>query len=145
MIFGGDRDKLGVYIRDMADLCGLRDWHLILEGHVPDRDNEDDDTSHPAAQIEVTYGRRLACIRVASDWATWTPEELRQTVIHELIHCHQEPMRWSINNCKHVVSPPMMSVLYAAFTDGMERATDDIATAWAETLPLPKAGKKKEA
>jgi hypothetical protein len=137
-LLNGDRDALGSYIRHMADMMALRDWEFRISDDPPDP-NQDDDlpSSSKAAQVEVTYGRRVARLFFANDWSTWEPGELRQTVAHELIHCHQEPMRWSLNNVKHVVSPPMMAVLYAAFTDGLELATDAIATAWADSLPMP--------
>jgi hypothetical protein len=130
MIFDGDRDELGKYVRNMADLMGLRDWHLKLMNDPPD-------DPEAAACCEVIYGQKYALIRFHRDWTSADPEELRSTVIHELIHCHVEPMRWSVNNVKHVVGTAMFEVIFDAFSDALEVAVDGMARAWAESMPLP--------
>lgn len=130
MIFGGDFNKLGVYVRDMANRMGLRDW-LIEMSH----DRPDDDQC--AADVNVIYGRKVAVIRMAPAWASEKPESLRATIAHELIHCHLNPMRGVLDNVQHALGQPVYMTAYNALTDYIEYATDAIATEWAESLPLP--------
>lgn len=138
MIFDGDRNALGQYVRDLADMMGLRDWHLLLL-------NEPTDNPEHAADIDVVYGRRAACIRFHADWAQADPSELRCTVVHELVHCHLNPMRNVLDNIENAVGKMVYDPTYNALTDYIEYATDAISTAWAESLPLPvKAAPKRK-
>ena len=130
MIFDGDRDRLGTYIRDMANRIGLRDWLIELSNDRPDDDN-------CAADVDVVYGRKVAVIRMAPSWSSEKPESLRATVAHELIHCHMNPMRNVLDNVQHALGQPVYTTAYNALTDHIEYATDAIATEWAESLPLP--------
>lgn len=136
MLLNGDRDELRPYIRHLADLCGLKDWRLLLSDaplvHDPDRNGYS-----TMATCAVNYGQKRAVIEISADWASWDAADLRSTVVHELLHCHAEPMRWAVNNTKHAVGTALYEVIYDAFTDAMELAVDGIATAWAATLPLP--------
>lgn len=136
MVLNGDRDELGRYVRHVADLCGLRDWHLVI-AHKPIEQSRDDTDHWDLAYCAVTYGRKKATIGFAEDWAAWSESDLRMVVTHELVHCHVEPMRWALNNVKSVTGPGIYEVISDAFSDAMELAVDAIATAWAETLPLP--------
>lgn len=141
MILGGDRNQLGAYIREIANLMGLRDWRLVLADEPPQTADADDmlrrEDDTAGAYVEVIYGRKLATVSIASTWPQWDPEELRVVVVHELVHCHVEPMRWAFNNVRSITPQTMYQVMYEAFRDAMEPSVDGIATAWAETLPLP--------
>jgi len=130
VIFDGDRDELGTYIRHMADLLGLRDWTINLLADPPDN-------ARYAADVDVIYGRRCAEIRVAADWMHRTPESLRTTIAHELLHCHLNPSRNVLDNMQHAIGQMLYTTAYNALTDYIEYATDAISTAWAEFLPLP--------
>jgi hypothetical protein len=146
VIFNGDRDELRYYMRDIADRLGLRDWVFKLSDDPPPRDDDDPEPQKerntPAAMVHIVYGRKYAIVYVATDWASWTPEELRNTVSHEFIHCHLQGMRWALNNVQNLIPAMTVGVIDGAFRDANEIATDSIATAWAETLPLPVKAKK---
>ncbi len=141
MIFDGDQDKIGPYIRELADLCGLRDWTINIL---------DDPPANPghAACVDVRYGRRWVNVSFHPDWAQERPESFRSTCVHELLHCHLKPMEWAVNNVQDHLGVAVFSVFSHAYTDAEEMAIDAIATAWAESLPLPimskKARKKKD-
>jgi hypothetical protein len=139
-LLGGDRHQLGEYLRELADLMGLRDWHLILADGPPE--SEPTEGHRVQGECTVSYGRKSATIAVSDDWAGEDPDELRRVLVHELIHCHQEPVQWAFNNAANRLGFEAGSVAREAFTDAFEIATDGIAVPWAETLPLP--GKAKE-
>lgn len=137
MLLSGSRDELGKYIRRLADLMGLRDWRLTLSHEPPD----DQDA---AAQCNVTHGSKRAVIRVASDWPSWTQEDARHYMTHELLHCHMAPTTWAVFNAKHVVSEGMMDMLSDGHLDALEVGIDGIALAWAETMPMPGLQQREE-
>jgi len=130
VILDGDREALQVYIRQMADLMGLKDWTVKLNDDPPENPNH-------AACIDTRYGRKLANISVPVDWVNEPPERFRATICHELIHCFLNPFRDSIDNVQSLVGELVYRPLYNTLTDQIEYATDGIATAWAEKLPLP--------
>lgn len=128
-ILNGNRQDLGEYMRVLADLMGLRDWTVnVLPTPC--------DTEY-AAQVEVRYGRKFANVQFADDWANVSPESLRATCVHELLHCHLKPTEWALNNVQFTLGSLAFGVLEGAYTDALEVAVDAIASEWAKTLPLP--------
>lgn len=138
MIFDGDRVQLGLYLRELADLMGLRDWTINLMHDTPDN-------PHHAACVDVRYGRKVANISFEENWAGSDPETLRETCVHELLHCHINRVRNPLDNIEHGIGQLLYNTTYNALTDYIEDATDAIATEWARTLPLPVKAKKKKA
>ena len=136
MILNGDRNELGRYVRELADVMGLRDWTITVAGDAPDGDPHDAE-SEIGADCTVTYGRKSAIIRLADGWESWEATDVRYVVVHELVHCHTIPMQWAVNNIAAHVTPAMFDMLTSAHTDFHELAVDGIATAWAAMLPLP--------
>ena len=128
----GDRHALYLYIQELASLAGLKEWELYLSDEKPD----EEDTG---ACINVTYGRRHAIIRISPGWPDWSDKQLRDNMLHELIHCHIEPMHWSINNVQAHLGLSAFNIFEGAFIDAMEIAVDNMAIAWATTLPYPTA------
>lgn len=66
-------DSLDLYIRDLADRVGLRDWKIMLEDKAPDDGN--------LGECFCAYGQRVATIRLAEHE---TIEKLQHTIVHEL-------------------------------------------------------------
>ncbi len=141
MIFDGDRHELGKYIREIADIMGLRDWHVDLR-IAPLKTDEPDDDSVPLAEIQCAFGRRYAHVTFVPGWENGDPEMVRMVVCHELVHAHLSLMGWITNNVHDALGNVAFSVFRASYHDAEELAVDAIATAWAETLPLPVKAKK---
>lgn len=140
MIFDGDRDKLADYVWSLATAMKLGDWRIKLADSPPPSPPSGD---APGGFCNVIYGRKYAVIQLADDWASWPDWELRETVTHELVHCHTVQMQWAFNNITHSVSQNVYDTLHGAWTDALEISIDGIAVAWARTLPLPVTAKKK--
>lgn len=136
MIFDGDKHQLERYVREMADLCGLRDWTITLSDE-PIEGVPHSVGSEFGGECNVIYGSKYAVIKLADSWPRWEPEKLRTTVVHELTHCHTIPMEWALNGAQDHLAPAMFSLLFGAHRDFHELAVDGISTAWAERLPLP--------
>lgn len=135
-LMDGDLHVLAEYVREIADKMGLRDWTI----HVRQEPVDDSDA---CADIEIIQGRRSAFLRFDSGWSIGKKEELRNTVIHELLHAHTKPMQWVVNSTQDLLGIPVFSVINNAYSDAEEIAIDSIATAWAEALPLPRTDRSK--
>lgn len=139
MIFGGDLHRLADYARDMADRLGLRD-HTILVACGPM-----DDEGH-GAECQMIVGQKRATITFREDWPQWTARQLRQTVAHELLHLHVNPVMFgAMMLVEDQLSKAVYDVVWKAADERLEFAVDGIAMAWAETLPLPESKKKRKA
>ena len=136
MIFDGDKKRIGPYLRELADLAGLRDWTIIVDDAPPENPQH-------AACVDVRYGRKVAVVSFGPDWATMDPATFRTTCLHELLHCHINHVRWPLNNIVQIVGKAVYDPLYEAVTDYIEYAVDGIAEAWAPSLPLPIMAKPK--
>lgn len=130
MILDGDRQALGEYVRDVADMMGLRDWTVGIASDPPD----DSDAN---AKVDVPFGRRCAMIAFAPIWAERDPEGLRQTVVHELLHCHLWTLDQRHCDLHSVLKESTYAIHHLAHHEALEIAIDSIAQAWAQTLPLP--------
>lgn len=135
-------DETSAYIRTVADLMGLRDCRIRLNPLPIDPD------SGNAGGCQPTYGRRSARISLLDAYED--AEELRNTVVHELLHVHLEPIQWHVNGLEPILGQPAFQVFDDAVKDQLEVAVDSITECWAETLPLPvigvlKAKEEKEA
>lgn len=137
-LLNGDRDALGEYVREMADLMGLRDWMMGIADDPPDNDDAN-------AQVDVPYGRWWASIKFNPSWPERDPEDLRRTVAHELVHCHLWSMHQRVCDLHDLLGSTVYQVLNKAFTENLEHAVDGIAYAWAESLPLPVKADEGEA
>jgi len=136
MILDGDRDQIEPYLRELADLVGLRDWNVQVSNDPPANPEH-------AACIDVRYGLKVAVISFHPQWAQDDPESFRAICVHELLHAHVNHVRWPLNNVAELVGKAIYDPLYQSVTDYIEYAVDAIATEWAKTLPLPVTAKKK--
>src|ERR1035438_6620887 len=76
----GHRTRWTRYMEQVADLLELRDWHIVWDGPI-------DPEGDAAGTCNTIYGRKIARISIEAG----TPEELRHTLVHELVHCHTDP------------------------------------------------------
>jgi hypothetical protein len=119
------------YIRRLADAMHLRDWTFeLVAGEQPDR-------ADAAASILVTYGRKDAAIRLATDWGTYPPDRQRHYLVHELVHAHQEAIHIAANNARDLLGTAAWAVLDGCHRDAIEVATDALAEIIAPFMPLP--------
>lgn len=125
------RKALNEYVRWVDDSLELRDWTLTV---VYDPEVEDSDA---LASIKCIYGRKHANIRLCPEFFSLSGEQQRQTVAHELIHCHLSGLEWQYNNLGGHVAPSVFEIVWGGMKDQVEFATDAMADALAKHLPLP--------
>lgn len=124
-----DRKALGRYIRHVADLMELHDWRL----HLQDEPSEDDCN----AQTRLIYGRKVAEIKVAEGFRFIEPERIRQTVIHELVHCHFAAISNQVgNDLGEPLGKQAADLFYEAWLRNFEYGVDATAAALAPHMPL---------
>jgi hypothetical protein len=130
------RKIIGEYVRWVANELELRDWTIVLSHKEPD------DPDH-GASIRPTYGQKKATLKLRNDFFGCSLEEQRQTIAHELLHCHTSGIRWQFNNIGNNLSAPLFDAIWSGINDQIEFATEAIADAIAKHLPVPKQAKAK--
>jgi hypothetical protein len=145
MLSSMQHDILSAYVRETADMLGLKDWRIIT-------DKEPDENPSKATNSPID-GRKVAHVRFPDGFAELDEFEQISTVVHELIHLHFAP-------CREVVRTDLFENrlvshdAYALFCDHhlrcLEYGVDGMAAAIAVMLkPIdwqvcPKCGMKCE-
>lgn len=111
------------YLRQLADAMRLRDWTVEIEPEEPEDPNEQ-------AHVVCIYGRKCARVRLSDGFLTDAPEEQRQGLVHELIHCHFD----MANQTALEAMPEPVQDVYRRL---VEYGVDGLADAIAPLLPLP--------
>lgn len=130
MIFDGDREYIGLYLRFLADNVGLRDWTLAFPSEQPDDDRW-------AASCETIYGRKIANICFTDGWEHTEEGDFRATCVHELMHCHINIVWEPLNAISEIVGIQVYGPAHDGMRLHMEHAIDAIASEWSRHLPLP--------
>lgn len=118
------------YIYHLANLMGLEGWEFTLADKPAAKDE--------FANVSVVYGQRRAIISLAKNHASWTPECMRSTLVHELMHCHFEPVSHLSHDLLAVTAGERsLAVANTALSFLIEQTVDNISTAIAKVLPLP--------
>lgn len=124
-------DAVKAYLGEqLIDQLKLADWTIELARFAADSDC--------LASITVTYGRRWAVINLCTDFATQAPEIQRHTLIHELLHCHTDPIKANLENViTELYGKVSWNTLWGPLHRDVELLTDDLANAIATFFPLP--------
>jgi hypothetical protein len=118
----------GKYLREIADKMGLRDWELVLSAHPCDEEY--------AAQVCPVEGQRFATFRLRRDWIKRPEYRKRQTMVHELMHCHFHPVDSvvKLDILPHLASAAK-DIALAGYVRNVEYAIDNVATVIADSMP----------
>jgi hypothetical protein len=121
------------YLRRLADLMTLRDWEILLLRELPNNDSS-------WAEIEVCRTHDTAWVKVS--WPEFylvrTPEQQRETLVHELIHIHLD--RPDAIMCDLTAMFPENTANQFAkdqHKNAIEFSTHRLTRALAPFLPLP--------
>lgn len=132
-LLGGDRDKLADYIWSLAEMMGMGDWRIKLADAPPPEPK----SGQAGGYCEIVGSRKYAIISIAPDWAEWPDWELRETVVHELLHGQLVFVQWATDAVVHSMTQVVYDTWHTSFTHALELSIDAIAVNWAKTLPLP--------
>lgn len=129
-----DRRALNTYIRYVADEMGLRDWTFTIRHGLGDEENDG-----TIARCQPVDGRRHATITFCSDFREHKLADQRNTVVHELIHCHLTLVQWQVErDLKGHLAPAAFTAFFDSFVRNVEHATDSLAGAVEAAVVVPK-------
>jgi len=128
------------YVRWVADAMGLRDWLLdvVVAEEVPEGGLPHSEEFRGVAAATPVPGQRRAGVHFTHGFRTdHSAQSQRAIVVHELVHCHLADMREFVRSCAcDLLAQQTYDVLSFGFDLAWEHATDAIACAWAEKMPL---------
>ena len=130
------------YVILLKKMLHLSDWTIVMQNEPC--------SSDCLAETDVITGQHLAKMYLSKTYTKDTPENLRATIIHELLHCHLSP----ISELSEEILNPLADELggsrvIKSAINGIEyeteRSIDGISEAIAPYFPLPNMPKKKKA
>lgn len=133
MIFDGDREYIGHYMRFLADKMGLRDWYLEFSHGMP----ADFDQADARACCAISEPYMRATIAVDDGWEEWGESEFRWIMVHELLHCHLSQLIHTVRCASAPLGELIHGTMMEAAEHALERSIDNMAYNWALHLPLP--------
>jgi hypothetical protein len=122
------RQRWAPYVRKLADILHLRDWRVDVNEESP----ADSNAWASCCPIE---GRKCAEVRLSESFLNDEKIDQRQTITHELLHCHLGPM-WRVIEAEGNAT--------AAAKLAMEYCVDGLADAIAPLLPEPPASTRSQ-
>ena len=130
------------YVNSMKKMLHLSDWVIVMQNEPC--------SSDCLAETDVITGQHLAKMYLSKTYTKDTPENLRATIIHELLHCHLSPIsELSVEILKPLADELGGSRVIKSAINGIEyeteRSIDAISEAIAPYFPLPNMPKKKKA
>lgn len=124
------RKALGAYLRALANDLGLRDWTVTLA-------SERDANESTLASCVCAYGRKCLTVQIGTAWEGHDRDERRQTLVHECLHAHLDPVRLVLANLETNLGDHVFGVARCSLRDAVEYAIDAIASEIAKHYPLP--------
>jgi hypothetical protein len=115
------------YVETLVEQLKLSHWNIALDSRPCDE--------NCWADITITPAQSTATIALAANWREWTREEMRETLTHELLHCHLNPMCELVQELTddHAHS----ATLNKAVDYSNERTTDALTNLVAPYMALP--------
>lgn len=114
---------------------GLSEWKIDL--------NDKPCSSDALGECDIIYGQHRATIALNKNYKKEKAESLRNTVVHELLHCHMSPITESAGQVmepfeddihgRKIVQATINAIEYQT-----ERVIDLIAEVVSPIMPLPK-------
>lgn len=118
------------YIRQLADLLGLKDWRIELD--------RDPTTRAEAGASNFTYyGRRVADITLGPAFKSYAVDLQREIITHELLHCHFARMHAGVCDYAESHGDGNESYFAQSHLRDFEAVVDTVAVIVAPFLPLP--------
>lgn len=124
------------YTQAVARGMGLSDWDVGVKREV--LTDQTEDGVFILARCLQTYGRDQAHVQLSETFFEHlSPEEQRDTIVHELLHCHIDYIIRATDALETQLNPPVWHLFRTELRERMEIITDRIARALAPKFPLP--------
>jgi len=129
------------YVYSLKKMLHLSDWTIIV--------SEEPCSPDCLAETDVVAGQHLARMFLNKSYTKDTPQNIRGTIIHELLHCHLSPIsELSVEILKPLSDDLGGSRVIKSAINGIEyeteRSIDAISEAIAIYFPLPNMPKPKK-
>lgn len=125
---------LVAYLETLVKSMRLSDWSIIVE--LSDRDK------NVFATMESQPDQRRAILTITSNFLQLDADDQKQTLVHELIHCHLFALHYQAEEAFKIYSTSKAQEVFALMLESeIEKATDALADIIAPLLPsfeLPK-------
>lgn len=130
-------DTIQAYINQLRDLMGLGRWDVYVAAKRAPKGAR--------ASVDPIEGRAVAGIRLEKGWLDSTPEEMRNDIVHELIHLVHRDQTDLVRAvaCEAIPKQAAYDVLWGAFRLATEVMVDHLAAVIAPTMPLPDFPKER--
>jgi hypothetical protein len=114
-----------------AARAGLEGWTLVVDWDDPAPEDA-------YAQVSPVPGQRTAVLQLGPAFSGLPPAAQRETVAHELVHCHLAPvLEMARRTVSVALRGPAVRVADQSLEQVSEYATDGLARVLAELLPEP--------
>lgn len=123
----GNRGWLEPYILEIAQRMGLTHWRIKLSDDDPEDGN--------LASVHIQGQSRKATVLIRDPDGDM--DDLRDSVIHELMHVHLHEMEVAIIQTEQHFNPAAWDIVRSNLHNQLELAICAVTRAWAATLPLP--------
>lgn len=118
------------YITKVAKLMGVGGWVFDLDGE-PSRHTS-------MAEVDLDGEKRAAVFRLCHDWETLTPDQQRNSIVHELIHVLHWDLQFFVDHDVVRLLGKEAGILVTSHYDRLtEITTDALARAISKGVPLP--------
>lgn len=128
------------YVQIVKRKINLVEWKIYL--------NEKPCPNDSLGECDIVYGQHLATISLNKNYKKEKPEILRNTIVHELLHCYMSPITESATQVmepfeEDVHGRKIIQATINAMEYQTERIIDRLSDIIAPTMPLPKMPNKK--
>jgi hypothetical protein len=122
------------YVNKLKNMMGLSNWTIMMQAKPSSAD--------ALGETEVIHGQHLAKMYLHKDFRKDTPEDIRATIVHELLHCHLAVLEEAV----HEVLKPDSDDAKAKAVHKMvislieyenERIIDSLAESMGKWMPVP--------
>lgn len=124
-------NAIQAYINRIRDLMGLHRWDIFVAVERAPKGTR--------ASVLPVEGRAVAAVSFAKDWWASDPEDMRNDIVHELIHVVHRDQTDLVRMVATEAIPKQAAydVLWGAFRLATEVMVDHLAAVIAPTMPLP--------
>jgi len=129
------------YVNKLRKILKLTDWNIVVLAEPC--------ASDALGEIDVVFGQQFAKMQLSINFRKQKPEDLRSTIVHELLHCHFAPITEAAQEILDPIKEdPGGTKIIRSTLNGLEyqqeRVIDNIAEAISIFLPLPEIPKQRK-
>lgn len=108
------------YIDQLVQELDLTGWEVNLEDQPADQNAD--------AQIRCVEGRKVAMLQLSHDFDTFDIGRQRHTIVHELLHIHEEASSQVVYKLRDLLGSAVFDVVWANYCLQREYMVDGLAS-----------------